>query len=520
MARLCVIGAGRWGRFHVATLAQLGALGGVVEKDAAIRSGLSQNYPDTQLFSDLTPDLFEQFDGFVVATPAATHCSIAEQILQRKKPVLVEKPLCLTSAEARKLAELARQNGTALMVGHLLLFHPAVRKIKELLDAEKIGRLQYLYSNRLNLGTVRTEENILWSFAPHDISVFDHFIGARPEEVVCRGGAFLQPGVHDTTMTVLRYPKNIVGHVFVSWLHPYKEHRLVLVGSKGMLTFEDSSSEKKILFFEKGIDWVQGNPIPRDGPTEEIAYERTLPLTEELKYFIAHLREREIVTCGPASAIAVLEVLERATESLESRDARVHADTSSKPYFVHETAIIDEPVTIGPKSSVWHFAHVRTGARIGSGCNIGQNVYIGADVHIGDSCKIQNNVSVYEGVRLDDHVFCGPSMVFTNVKDPRSKYPKAGRHQFLSTHVKEGATLGANCTIVCGTTIGRHAFVAAGAVITKDVPDYALMCGVPARRAGWVCECGEKLGTDPAVCSRCRRTYELRDGVLHPCAST
>jgi len=176
--------------------------------------------------------------------------------------------------------------------------------------------LQYLYSNRLNLGAVRTEENILWSFAPHDISIFQDLIGAEPVEVVSRGGAFLQPDVHDSTMTVLTYPDNVVGHIFVSWLHPFKEHRLVVIGSRGMLSFEDSSPERDILFYAKGFDWVEGVPVKRDGPTEVIHYERTMPLTEELRYFVEHLDGRPIEIADGDHAEEVLRILERASASL------------------------------------------------------------------------------------------------------------------------------------------------------------------------------------------------------------
>lgn len=178
-------------------------------------------------------------------------------------------------------------------------------------------------------------------------------------------------------------------------------------------------------------------------------------------------------------------------------------------FYVHPSSYIDEDVEIGAGTKVWHFSHVQSGARIGASCSLGQNVYVGSNVKIGDRVKIQNNVSVYEGVELEDDVFCGPSVVFTNVIDPRTKYPQKGSEHYKKTLVKEGASIGANATILCGHTIGRHAFIAAGAVVTGNVPDYAMMMGVPARREGWVCECGERLGEveNEATCSRCERRY-------------
>ena len=176
-------------------------------------------------------------------------------------------------------------------------------------------------------------------------------------------------------------------------------------------------------------------------------------------------------------------------------------------HFVHETSIVDDNVEIGEKTKIWHFCHVQSGARIGKGCSFGQNVNVSNNVKIGDGCKVQNNVSIYEGVELEDYVFCGPSMVFTNDLTPRAKYPK-GSAGYKKTVLHIGASIGANATVVCGHEVGRWAMVAAGAVVTKNVPDYALVAGVPAKQIGWVCECGNRLGEN-LECSECGRKYKL-----------
>ena len=185
----------------------------------------------------------------------------------------------------------------------------------------------------------------------------------------------------------------------------------------------------------------------------------------------------------------------------------------NKEYFVHSTSCIDDNVVIGKGTKIWHFCHIQDGAIIGENCSLGQNVNISNNVKIGNGCKIQNNVSLYEGVELEDYVFCGPSCVFTNDLTPRSKFPK-GRANYKKTLVKEGASIGANSTIVCGHIIGKYALIGAGAVVTKNVPDYALMLGVPAVQKGWVCECGQVLKNDKVItnifsCQKCGKNYEL-----------
>lgn len=189
--------------------------------------------------------------------------------------------------------------------------------------------------------------------------------------------------------------------------------------------------------------------------------------------------------------------------------------SNNKPYFVHESSYVDDGVEIGEGTKIWHFCHILSGSKIGKNCVLGQNVMVGPNVKIGNNVKIQNNVSVYEGVEIEDDVFCGPSCVFTNVINPRAFIER--KHEFRKTLVKRGATIGANATIVCGVTIGEYAFIGAGAVVTKDVPPYALVVGVPARQIGWVCKCGVRLEFDEkneAVCKSCGNKFKLEDGKI------
>jgi UDP-2-acetamido-3-amino-2,3-dideoxy-glucuronate N-acetyltransferase len=186
-------------------------------------------------------------------------------------------------------------------------------------------------------------------------------------------------------------------------------------------------------------------------------------------------------------------------------------------YFKHESAYIDEPSDIGEGTKIWHFSHIQSGVTIGKNCVFGQNVNVGNNVSIGDYCKVQNNVSIYEGVTLEDYVFCGPSMVFTNILNPRCKYPQVGSDFYIKTLVKEGASLGANCTIVCGNTIGKSVIVGAGAVVTRDIPDFALVVGTPAKIIGWVSEAGKKLIFDEdgfAFCEKSGKKYKLENNLI------
>ena len=317
MKNICVIGGGRWGENHIRTLFEMGNLGGIVEANPKRLRELLEQYP-VKGFQDVEMALKENFDGFTIAAPAPLHYDIAKLLLEHGKSVLVEKPMTLSSETSLELVELAKAKGAQLMVGHVLLFHPAIVKIKELIDNGKIGELYYIYSNRLNLGTVRTEENVFWSFAPHDISVLNYFVGEVSQCIESKGAKFLQKNVYDYTMTQLTYPNNIHAHILVSWLHPFKEHRMVVIGSRGMISFEDSSPEKEIKFYNKHIEFEQGIPIKVENPTEIIPYEKKQPLTEELNYFVENL-DKKIEIADGRSGYEVVKVLEKAQELIDEK---------------------------------------------------------------------------------------------------------------------------------------------------------------------------------------------------------
>lgn len=509
--RVAVIGAGHWGKNLIRNFHELGALSAICDHDEEKRAALREQYPfyETPPYGEILKN--PEIEAVAIATPAETHGALVREALAAGKDVFVEKPLCLSVEEGERLVALAKEKARVLMVGHLLWYHPAVLKLKELIDAGELGRIQYIYSNRLNLGKIRREESILWSFAPHDVSVILGLLQETPEEVRAQGGNYLRRQIADVTVSLLSFPSGVKAHIFVSWLHPFKEQKLIVVGDRKMAVFDDMEEKDKLLLYPHSIHWKNQIPVANRAEAEPSPIALEEPLRAECLHFLDRVRTRLRPRTDGEEGLRVLAVLQQCQKALEAGAARGPAPPSAAPrsYFAHESAFIDEGVEIGEGTSVWHVSHILKGSRIGKNCKIGQNVVIGPKAVVGDGVKIQNNVSVYEGVTLEDAVFCGPSMVFTNVVNPRSEISRM--RELKPTLVKRGATLGANCTIVCGVTIGRYAFVGAGAVVTKDAPDYALVVGNPARVTGWMCECGVKLkmrgsrGRCPLCLKKCRK---------------
>jgi len=287
--KVCVIGAGYWGKNHIKTLSKLNALHGVAELDEDTLSYFLDKYPDIKGHLTVEDALREDYDGFIIATPAKTHFEIAKTVIKAQKNLLIEKPMTLSIHEAEELVSLVDENQVNAMVGHVLLFHPAIKKIKKMINNGDIGDLQYIYSNRLNLGKVRTEENVFWSLAPHDIAIFQYLTNSTLKNINATGSAFLQKGIPDSTMTQIEYQNGVKGHIFVSWLHPFKEHRLVIIGSEAMISFEDSLNDKPLKYYSKKINLISGVPEKIDGPVELISFEKRMPLEIELEYFIKHM---------------------------------------------------------------------------------------------------------------------------------------------------------------------------------------------------------------------------------------
>lgn len=518
--KVAVVGTGYWGKNLVRNFHQAGALGALCDNSPLAEANMREQYPDVPYCRNFAQILANpNIHAVVLATPAATHHAMARKALENGKDVFVEKPLALQAAEGEQLLEIAERLGRILMVGHILQFHPAVTRLKELIDSGDLGRLQYVYSNRLNIGKIRTEENILWSFAPHDISVMLSLLGEEPCETTCSGDSYLGNAVADVTLSRFAFPSGVSGHIFVSWLHPFKEQRLVVVGADKMAVFDDGARDKLVVYPHR-VEWRNRIPVAEKADGQAVPLNNSEPLANECRHFLECLESRVAPKTDGREGLRVLRVLEACQQSLQGARPDKAAEkkaVAKRPYIAHETAIVGDPAQIGANTRIWHFSHIMAGATVGSNCIFGQNCHIAAGAIIGNNVKVQNNVSIYAGAVIEDDVFLGPSCVLTNVSNPRSQ---VNRHSlYETTTFRRGVTVGANATVICGIELGHYAFIAAGAVVTRNVAAYALMAGSPARRIGWMSRHAHRLenpGHDGImVCPESGYRYrEVRPGVL------
>ena len=286
--KICVIGGGRWGENHIRTLKEIGALGAVVDVCDSRLSELKGKY-GMDVFTNLDEAINHGYDGYDIVTSAETHFEIGKKILSLGLPCIIEKPMTMQIEEAEELVRIADENKVSFMVAHILLFHPAINKIKELIDSGSVGDVLYMYSTRIKFGVVRTEENVFESFAPHDLATLNYFAGTTPDSMTLHRGFFLQKDICDYVLAFLEYPNNVKAHIQVSWLHPFKEQRVVVVGSKGMIWFDDAG-DKQVRLSNKHIEWVEGIPTCKETESIVIPVDYSeMPLERELRYFVSHL---------------------------------------------------------------------------------------------------------------------------------------------------------------------------------------------------------------------------------------
>jgi len=331
-ARICVAGCGYWGKNLIRNFHQLGRLAGLFDVDFKRAEAFATQYSGAKAYPTFEQVLADpEIHAVAIATPAELHASMAIAALQAGKDVFVEKPLALTAEDGRAMAEASRRHGRLLVVGHLLIHHPAVKTIQQLLSSGELGRLEYVYSNRLSMGKIRKEENALWSFAPHDISIILRLTGQMPIEVTAVGGTYLQPNIADVTVSNLLFEKGIRAHIFVSWLHPYKEQRLVIIGSKKMVVFEDSRPTDKLMIYDKDIALKDGQFETTPPKATPVPFPADEPLSSECRHFAECVETRtESLTPGE-DGIRVLEVLEACQRSLSLNGQPVRCHSTVQP---------------------------------------------------------------------------------------------------------------------------------------------------------------------------------------------
>jgi len=495
-----VIGAGNWGLNHIKILTGLGCLGAVAELDKHRVEKVRMEYPGVKLLGNYSVLINNpSIEAVIIATPANTHYEIAKEALKSGKDVLIEKPMTLDFPEAEELVSLAKENKRILMVGHLLLYKPAVQNIIEIINSGELGKIYFIEMRRLKLGRVRREENVLWSFAPHDFAFLLYLVSSPVKKLLSYGLNTIQSQIEDDVRVNIEFENGINAHIHSSWMWPEDERKTFIICSKGMIVYDENLGMVRV--YKRGVN---SDLTIWDNGFEETFFEEKNALGIEIQHFLDCIKDRRKPITDGRKGAAVIEILTKASNQLCNNN-----------FFHHQSAYLDQPTKVGKGTKIWHFTHIMDGVEIGENCNIGQNVFIAKNTKIGNNVKIQNNVSVFEGVVLEDDVFCGPSIVFTNVKIPRSAFPKSKSSEYLQTKVKQGATIGANSTIVCGVTVGKHAFIGAGAVVTKDVPEFAIVYGNPAKICGWLCRCGMvKVGKDEDIleCSVCGTKLNMKDG--------
>src|SRR6266436_6345022 len=280
-ANVAVVGVGYWGKNLVRNFYELGALGVLCDASESVGADYAGQYPGVMFYREYSAVLADpSITAVALATPAVAHYEMAKAALKAGKDVLVEKPLSTDVKHGEELVRLAEAKGRILMVGHILRYHPAILKLQQLIQDGQLGKINYLYSNRLNIGKIRTEENILWSFAPHDISVMLSLLDEMPTRVTCQGGAYLNQGVSDVTLSHFDFPSGVQAHIFVSWLHPFKEQRLVVVGADKMAVFDDTAKDKLVLYPHR-VEWKNRVPTAVKADGEKVAFEQREPLKEE-----------------------------------------------------------------------------------------------------------------------------------------------------------------------------------------------------------------------------------------------
>lgn len=515
--QIIVVGAGKWGSNIIKTVYSTGHLRAIVESDNATLQNAKNKFESFSRVSWCS-SLHQAMitipkASVIIATPPHTHYQLAQTALMAGRHVFVEKPLCQKSKDSKSLVCLASNRRCILMVDHLLRYNVPHQNLHRLIQTGFVGKVNRIRMTRLNFGTVRTHENVLWSLSPHDVSVLLGIMDDQlPDAVSANGQKIVSSDIEDHVTATLHFKNNVIAQIEASWLHPEKERRTFVYGEDGVLILNEhitnpnqkslegyrwSVTKKKdgsAVLIEKSeadlMKYLRENGFHDNQEDEIDEYEP--PLESAINHFIECISQgSEPITDGNEGH-RVVTVLEALNVSLAKKGELISVPNRDiYDLMIHKSAIVEPKAKVGKGTKVWHFSHIMDGAVLGDSCNIGQNVYIGGKAKLGRNVKVQNNVSVYDAVTIEDDVFLGPSCVLTNVKTPRSHVNR--KHMYQPTIIGKGATVGANATIVCGVELGEYCFVGAGAVVTKNVMPHALVYGNPAVQKGWVSTTGAKL---------------------------
>ena len=535
--KYALIGCGRISPNHIAAAkANHLEMVGICDIDEEVLNDKAEKFDlgDVRRYTDYREMLREEKPELVaIATESGRHAAIALDCIEAGCSLIIEKPIALSLADADAVINAAKERGVKVCACHQNRFNKSIGKIREALETGRFGRMFYgtahvrwcrdyeYYSKAKWRGTWEQDGGALMNQCIHNIDLLRWMMGDEIDQVVGMTDRLNHDYIEaeDMGIALVKFKNGSYGIIEgTTDLYPKNlEETLYLFGEKGTVK-AGGQSVNRIEEWRFGDTLDDPEEVKREfgeNPPNVYGYGHT-PLYADMIDAIEN--DREPYVDGEAGRRALELVLAVYKSAAEGKSVKLPLEECStmdfkgrfgdrkEKIFVHPTSIVDDDVEIGEGTKIWHFCHIQSGARIGRNCSFGQNVNVSNNAVIGNGVKVQNNVSVYEGVELEDYVFCGPSCVFTNDLTPRARYPKG--HKYKKTVIRHDATLGANCTILCGHTVGEFATVAAGAVVTRDVEPHALVAGVPARRIGWVCECGQVLDEN-LICPECGREYQM-----------
>ncbi len=514
--RVAVVGLGSRGLLAAEILSGMSALGALCDAEPTVLVDTGRAFEGVRLESDYLRLLAaSDVAAVVLCTPPETWDGMVEAALHAGKDVYLEAPLVLPLERGRAMVELAVERRRLLMAGPVMRFAPAVEALLAAARSGAFGRLRYIHAHHDKDSPPSGETPADAGLSAVQAQLLLDLLDAPASRVFTRGTGWRSARAQDVTETLLECrdgPRALLRASHVAPFGPHGAFELTVLGDAGAGRLRRDDEDRLHVVFqgEAAVD----APPPSTGREARAA---------SLAHFLESVQTRRPTLQGPDALLGLWRLLAAAQRSL---DEGAPVDPAAAPpaprtaapagVFLHRTVELDGPCDIGAGTKIWHFSKLLGPLKIGRDCSFGQNVVIERNVTIGDNVKVQNNVSIYSGVILEDDVFCGPSMVFTNIGTPRSHFPRKG--QYAVTRVHRGASIGANATVVCGHTLGQYCFVGAGAVVTRDVPDYALVYGNPARVMGFACYCGARLpfGTglgecQEAGCADCGRRY-TREG--------